>query len=233
MSRLLKTYKNKVSQIFKAGIHNGIDIIGHNGLNNGSGYCDYLLAHSDGVVVGARNDIPGFLKGSYGNYVKIKHDNGMYTLYAHIKYKTVTVKTGDRVTKGQVIGYMGNTGNSFGAHLHFEVRNEKDAKIDPTPYIDADLPIAEKKGYTGTYPTLPSRGYFYYDSKHKKVVDKGEQVKNLQRLLNWILGINLAIDGYCGPATSNAILQFQKTYNLKTDSCFGKECLAKAKTIVK
>ena len=53
----------------------------------------------------------------------------MYTLYAHMKYGSVTVKVGDRVSRGQVIGYMGNTGYSFGAHLHFEVRNENDKYI--------------------------------------------------------------------------------------------------------
>ena len=66
----------------------------------------------------------------------------MYTLYAHLKYKSVPVKIGQKVTKGQVIGYMGNTGHSFGAHLHFEVRDKNENKIDPTNYINANLPSA-------------------------------------------------------------------------------------------
>ena len=69
--------------------------------------------------------------------------------------KSVSVNEGQHVQKGQVIGYMGNTGNSYGAHLHFEVRNTKDIRINPTPYIDADLPT-------------PTIYYQVYDNKKKK-----------------------------------------------------------------
>ncbi len=58
---------------------------------------------------------------SYGNYCIISHGNGRATLYAHQRQLPL-VKVGDTVQKGQVIGYVGNTGNSFGAHLHFELR---------------------------------------------------------------------------------------------------------------
>lgn len=58
---------------------------------------------------------------SYGNYCIISHGNGCATLYAHQRQLPL-VKVGDTVEKGQVIGYVGNTGNSFGAHLHFELR---------------------------------------------------------------------------------------------------------------
>lgn len=58
---------------------------------------------------------------SYGNYCIISHGNGYATLYAH-QSQLPLVKVGDTVEKGQVIGYVGNTGNSFGAHLHFELR---------------------------------------------------------------------------------------------------------------
>ena len=58
---------------------------------------------------------------SYGNYCIISHGSGYATLYAHQKQLPL-VKVGDTVEKGQVIGYVGNTGNSYGAHLHFELR---------------------------------------------------------------------------------------------------------------
>lgn len=151
MSRVFKNYPNKVTQKYKKGTHNGIDLVAN--INGKSGF-DYIVAHTEGKVVGYRKDYNKTDKtgSSYGNYVKIKHPNGYYTMYGHIKYNTVTVKTGDKVEKGQVIGYMGNTGHSFGAHLHFEVRNEKDTRIDPTPYIDADLPTNEWT--TGNYKLI-------------------------------------------------------------------------------
>ena len=136
--RVLKNGKCEVSQIYKGARHNGIDLVG-------AGYTlDNVVAHSDGTVVGVVSNINYNTSKSgrriYGNYVKIKHSNGMYTFYAHLKYGSVAVKVGDRVTKGQVLGYMGNTGYSFGAHLHFEVRNANNAKIDPTTYVGAELP---------------------------------------------------------------------------------------------
>ncbi len=70
--------------------------------------------------------------------MKLAHPNGYYTLYAHLSQ--VAVKDGDAVAKGQRIGRMGNTGNSYGSHLHFEVRDRNNVCIDPAPYMAADLP---------------------------------------------------------------------------------------------
>lgn len=136
--RVLKSGKCEISQKYKGANHNGIDLVG-------GGYTlDSVVAHSDGTVVGVVSNINYNTSKTgqriYGNYVKIKHDNGMYTFYAHLKYGSVAVKLNQRVTKGTVLGYMGNTGYSFGAHLHFEVRNEKNVQIDPTPYYGGDLP---------------------------------------------------------------------------------------------
>lgn len=135
MSRILKTGENQVTNGYGNG-HTGIDIVkNHNSL-------DTIVAHTDGTVVmvqtGKSNNKGSTGTESYGNFVKIKHANGYYTLYAHMK--EVYVKNGDIVKKGQDIGYMGDTGNAYGAHVHFEVRNESDKTIDPTSYINADLP---------------------------------------------------------------------------------------------
>ena len=75
--------------------------------------------NSSGTVIG------------YGNYVAIEHDNGMWTVYAHLSGAGVSV--GQRVTKGQVIGLVGNTGGSTGSHLHVEYRQGgfKGEVIDP------------------------------------------------------------------------------------------------------
>lgn len=122
---------------------------GHLGVDLGwvGGDKDIVYAHSAGVVVKVvtgkdrNNNTRG--DDTYGNYVKIKHADGYYTLYAHLA--SVDVRVGEHVTAGERIGYMGDSGNAYGKHLHFEVRNTQDKIINPTPYLDKDLPEVENK----------------------------------------------------------------------------------------
>lgn len=134
LCRVLESGKCEITQDYKKDYHNGVDLVGANYT------LDWEVAHSDGIVIALRNNCDRFEDGSYGNYVKVKHDDGYYTLYAHGAYNTVQVKVGDKVKKGERLMYMGNTGMSYGAHLHFELRNPNDVRIDPTPYLDKDLP---------------------------------------------------------------------------------------------
>lgn len=87
----------------------------HNGIDYGIPVGTRVLAAEDGVVLMAGNNG----KVQYGRYIVIKHANGLTTLYAHLSRQSV--KTGDTVTRGSVIGYSGKTGYAFGAHLHFGV----------------------------------------------------------------------------------------------------------------
>ena len=86
---------------------------------------------------------------SYGTMVKIRHANWnggtVHTLYAHLN--SITVKQGQVVKTGEVIGYSGNTGNSFGAHLHFEVR-WKNKRTNPLVWLDNDFTTASDKVFT-------------------------------------------------------------------------------------
>ena len=137
MSRVLENATNQITCKYNAITHKGIDLRKYK-----NEACN-IIAHTEGVVTMIQINQPHYDKkpkgnASYGNFVKIKHPNGYYTLYAHMK--NVKVKKGDKVKTGQVIGYMGNTGYSTAFHLHFEVRNTKDTRINPTPYINADLP---------------------------------------------------------------------------------------------
>lgn len=136
--RVLESEICEVTQEYKGMQHGGIDIVNQNyTLGN-------IVAHTEGQVVEVRNNCNSFEpNGSYGNYVKIKHSNGYYTLYAHMAYNSVRVSKGQRVPKGQLLGYMGATGTAYGGHLHFEVRNTSDVRIDPTSYLDADLPNSQ------------------------------------------------------------------------------------------
>ena len=88
-----------------------------------------IVASNTGVVTKAHYGTTG-----YGNYVIIDHGNGVETLYANMLDNSLMVNAGDKVTKGQAIGRVGNTGYSFGAHLHFEVRINGN-RINPAPYL--------------------------------------------------------------------------------------------------
>ena len=87
-------------------IHKGLDI-------SGTGHGSPIYAANDGVVLESRYD------SFNGNFIVINHNNGYYTIYAHMS--ALLVKKGEIVTIGQQIGKMGATGYAFGAHLHFGV----------------------------------------------------------------------------------------------------------------
>lgn len=83
-----------------------------------------IVAAASGTVLLARN---GY-NGGYGNMIIIKHSNGTSTLYGHLS--KISTNTGDRVSQGEVIGYVGSTGRSTGPHLHYEVRGARNNALD-------------------------------------------------------------------------------------------------------
>lgn len=151
MSSIFKTKNPQPTSLYgprQGGFHRGIDLVGE-----GSTF-DYVVALEDGCVCNTRTDCTGYEpNGSYGNFVHIDHRNGLSTLYAHLAPNTVCVTVGQVVKKGQVIGYMGNTGHSLGAHVHFEVR-ECNNPIDPTEYALYNKPIITKPEYTKCDTTI-------------------------------------------------------------------------------
>jgi murein DD-endopeptidase MepM/ murein hydrolase activator NlpD len=108
----------------------------HTGLDLVEPFGSPIYAADDGVVA-----LVGSSSSGYGNYVVIAHSGGLDTLYGHLA--TALVKVGQAVTQGQPVGLEGSTGNSTGAHVHFELRiNQK--PIDPTPYLPPGPPSAFK-----------------------------------------------------------------------------------------
>lgn len=114
--------------------HRGLDLVGKDYT------VDDVVSYDNGTVLMSVN---GYGNGQgegvnwrYGNFIKIQHDDGTVCLYAHLEYTSVTVN--QRVSRGQVIGRMGNSGNSFGAHLHWEywTKNDYYSNIDPSPYLE-------------------------------------------------------------------------------------------------
>lgn len=114
--------------------HWGVDIGLYDDGTNVSEGTD-ILAARDGVVVTVYND--GNWNTGFGNYCVIDHGNGVQTLYAHSK--DIRVSEGDRVVQGQVIGIVGDTGNTTAPHLHFEVRVENGngsyKRVNPLKFI--------------------------------------------------------------------------------------------------
>ena len=90
---------------------------GYNGVDIAAPVGTPFLASAAGEVIVARSS--GW-NGGYGQYIVVRHANGTQTLYAHASQ--IIVGVGQRVVQGQVIGYVGSTGRSTGAHLHFEIR---------------------------------------------------------------------------------------------------------------
>lgn len=167
ISRILANCVNQITQTFAQhcakcdagnGWARGVDVVGyHNRL-------DKLVAHSAGCVV----KVVDYVKAheadkegmGYGNYIIISNfaNPDLYVLYAHIEPGSIPkhIKPGYFVSRGEVIGTMGNSGNSFGAHVHFELRKKKKPEygtkneywhnteyfewLNPEPYLDEDLP---------------------------------------------------------------------------------------------
>ena len=106
-----------------------------------------ILAFADGTVktVWDEETSNTTFKNSAGNHVVIDHGNGCTTRYYHLaKGVTKYVKVGTVVKKGTPIGYMGNTGKSYGAHLHFELKVNGNT-VDPLPYMLGEKTIEKKE----------------------------------------------------------------------------------------
>ncbi|WP_341953044.1 M23 family metallopeptidase [Salinibacterium sp. TMP30] len=103
----------------------------HKGTDLGAGCGSSIFAASAGTVVYA-----GYgWNGGYGNYIIIEHANGLRTAYGHIMPGGINVSYGQNVAVGTKIARVGNTGNSSGCHLHFEVRPGGWSTTDPVPFM--------------------------------------------------------------------------------------------------
>lgn len=179
--------------------HNGIDLVGE-------GYTlAHVVAYDDGTVTEALNTCSGSTPAT-GNYVKIKHKTGLVSIYMHMARGSVTVKAGDQVRRGQRLGFMGNTGRSTGAHLHFGLQ-VGGTYVDPLPYLQGGEIV------TITLDTI-------------RQGSKGAQVKTLQRLLKAMGyegegGRTLAVDGTAGKHTTHAVKAYQQAQRLAVDGVVG------------
>jgi len=110
-------------------MHDGADLVAPTGTP--------VYAASDGVVIGAAPN------GGYGNWIRIDHQGKLSTVYGHLSSFAPGIQEGARVSQGELIGFVGNTGRSTGAHLHFEILSNGKA-VDPLSY--PELKRAQLRG---------------------------------------------------------------------------------------
>ena len=128
LSRMASGFGPRIDPIYKTKkFHAGMDFSAKTGTP--------IYATGNGKVIRVRKSRKG-----YGNHVKIDHGYGYITLYAHMqKY---IVKKGQKVKRGEVIGYVGNTGKSVAPHLHYEV-HKNGKKVNPVNFFYNDLTSEE------------------------------------------------------------------------------------------
>ena len=116
----------------------------HQGIDLAAPIGTPIYATADGTISEA-----AWNSGGYGNLIKCDHGRGIETRYGHLS--RILVSRGQRVTRGQLIGYMGSTGRSTGSHLHYEVRIDGNA-VNPIPFMKSnDYLIAMQKNGAGTH----------------------------------------------------------------------------------
>lgn len=181
--RVIYNSSNRITQGYKKGSHYGVDL----GWSTDESK-NRVFANCVGIVYKTLDNIPHMSEtgGGWGNYVFIKHPNGMFSRYAHLK-SGLPVKVGDYVDENTIVGIMGESGRAYGRHLHFEVGTSDCTvdRIDPTPYL--------KKAIYSESPSV------------------NETIKNIQTTLNAKYKTNLIVDGIAGPLTHKALIKGLQT----------------------
>ena len=165
------TYRGKKVSDF----HRGIDLVGGT----------EIVAIADGTVTATCNT-----GAQYGQacYVRIKHSNGWYTLYYHLKSGSVCVKKNQKVVKGQKLGIMGATGKATGVHLHFQIdKGSSSSAINPYDFVfnnkelvPESKPSTDKRYYTvvrGDTLWGIAKRYYGNGSQYPKIA-KANNIKN-------------------------------------------------------
>ena len=197
--RVLENKNGVITQDYSAN-HQAIDLIGINS------NLDYVVAHSDGRVIIYQDGYDN-LKGSsgnisYGNFIKLSHGNGYDTLYAHMQ-KGLLVKMGQFVKKGQRIGYMSDSGNAYGKHLHFEVW-KNGIRINPNQYLDNDLYTNNNLIYKiGDIVTI--NGVYKTSMSENKLIPK-VNVGTITKIINNAKNPYLLDNGYIGWINDSVIV---------------------------
>lgn len=110
----------------------------HYGVDYGASEGTPIFVMEDGIVIESR--LSTAANGGYGEYVKVKHSNGDVSTYAHMISGSRVVKKGEKVVEGQMLGKVGETGNTTGPHLHWEVA-VNGAPVNPIVYVKNGMKV--------------------------------------------------------------------------------------------
>lgn len=181
-------------------MHNGIDLVAaHLG---GWGTTDYITAHTGGTVCGV-----GY-NNSAGNYVRVQTAPNVVMYYHHLRNMSHLTE-GATVQRGEVLGYMGTTGKSTGAHLHFGIKVDGQW-VDPEPWLDKDYQTAKMLDFQ-----LP-------------VLKRGVKFGSVWALQSLLIGYGYdlgekGLDGSFGKDTEAALKKYQFEHDLDADGSCGRK----------
>lgn len=196
--RVLSKRQCEITQYFSNN-HEALDIVGKNYT------LDKIIAHSSGKIIDIQDGL-GNMKGStgkiaYGNYIKIEHNNGYQTLYAHMK-NGLNYKIGDIIKTGDILGDMSDSGNAYGAHLHFEIWTSN-KRINPLEYINKDITEEIPKYKIGDIVEING---VYISSTSKEKLQPLITVGEITRILENTPNPYLLDEGRIGWVNDNVII---------------------------
>ena len=187
--RVINESSKRITQNY--GGHNGVDLGWRQDENENKVY-----ANCKGTVVEIQDGL-GNLQGStgvqsWGNYVLIKHGNGYHSRYAHLR-SGILVKKGQEVDENTQLGIIGDSGNAYGRHLHFEVATGYDSKtrIDPTPYLTKAIyeePVQPSKSVEELANEVIAGKWGNGQERKDKLTAAGYDYSAVQNKVNELLG---------------------------------------------
>jgi len=174
--------------------HQALDIVSSDHTNSD------IISLESGIVEETVKNIPSTDHTSsglatYGNYVKIRQNDGKTALYAHMKYGSVNVNKGDYVEKGTIIGTMGSTGNAYGDHLHLEIKDKNGVNENPIIELNKVSEVKTIENIEETKPEEKETKKENINEQTSKVVEQKtkEKIKAFRPLLIFLLLIILTL----------------------------------------
>lgn len=202
----------------------------------------YGVSNAKGLIGGNFNDYTPSSAQLYKNknawYTKPKvGDQIFFTNGTRIYHTGLVYKVGSKyvyTVEGNTSGASDVVANGGGVCIkQYLLTNPKIAGYGRPKYDIEPVETVTGKGYSGTFPVLPPRGYFMLGDGYETLTNYPTQIKRVQQLMNWVMNETLSVDGEYGPNTERVVTAYQKAYGLTADGQFGKASLKKAKTIKK